>query len=321
MNRKMILEVNDLKVYYKTIHGSLKAVDGISFDLAEKEAFGIVGESGCGKTTAALSTMRLLPPNASIINGKILFDGNDIISMSNAEIRKIRWKKISMVFQSSMNALNPVIKIGDQIAEAILIHENISKKEAKERVNNLVQMVGIEPTRLNNYPHEFSGGMKQRAVIAMALACYPNILIADEPTTALDVIVQAKILKLLKDIQNETGIAIILITHDLSVVAETCDRVTVMYAGRIVEEASVSIVMRTPKHPYTQGLLNSFPNLIRLRTERLSFIPGAPPSLLSPPRGCRFYPRCNYRTEKCTKTEPELLNVGKDHKVACHLYN
>ena len=317
----MILRVEDLRINYVTRFGSLSAVDGVSFDLTEREAFGIVGESACGKTTVALSLMRLLPSNGHIQNGRILFSGKDIVRMSDPEIREVRWKGISMVFQSSMNALNPVIKIGDQIAEAISIHEEISKKEAKKRVSNLAEMVGIEPSRLANYPHEFSGGMRQRAVIAMALACNPRILIADEPTTALDVIVQAKILRLLKDIQAETGIAIILISHDLSIVSETSDRVAVMYAGKIVEEASVSLTMKTPKHPYTQGLLSSFPDLIRSRTERLGFIQGAPPNLRSLPSGCRFHPRCTFRMEKCMKVEPELLDLAKDHKVACHLYD
>jgi len=317
----MILEVKDLKVHYNTRHGTVKAVDNVSFDVDKKETLGIVGESGCGKTTTALSIMKLLPPNASIKDGEILFRGKDIIKISDSELRKIRWSEISMIFQSSMNALNPVIKIRKQIGEAILIHEKVPEEEVKKRTDNLAKLVGLEPSRFDSYPHEFSGGMKQRSVIAMSLACNPSILIADEPTTALDVIVQAKILKVINDIRNKTGVALIWVTHDLSVVAEVCDRVVVMYAGKIVEEASVQQLIKNPKHPYTQKMLNSFPSLSKPRTKRLSFIKGSPPNLLSPPSGCRFHPRCNYKMARCDNIEPEFVNVGKNHKVGCHLYN
>jgi peptide/nickel transport system ATP-binding protein len=317
----MILDVKDLRVYYNTRHGTVKAVDSVSFDLDKKEILGIAGESGCGKTTTVLSIMKLLPPNASIEGGEILFRGKDIIKISDSELRKIRWSEISMIFQSSMNALNPVIKIRDQIGEAILIHEKVPEEEVKKRTDNLAKLVGLQSSRFDSYPHEFSGGMKQRSVIAMSLACNPSILIADEPTTALDVIVQAKILKMINEIKKKTGVALIWVTHDLSVIAEVCDRVLVMYAGKIVEEARVQQLIENPKHPYVQKMLNSFPSLSKSRNERLSFIEGSPPSLLSPPSGCRFHPRCNYKTARCVDVEPEPVNVGKDHKVICHLYN
>jgi len=314
-----ILEIKGLKAYYETIKGYVKAVDDVSLRIKSKTAVGLVGESGCGKTTLALAVTRLLPSNGRVLGGSIFFNGKDILSISEREFRKeYRWKKISMVFQGAMNALNPVYRIGDQIAEAIIKHENVSKDEALERAKKLLSLVGIDPKRARSYPHELSGGMKQRTMIAMALACNPEFLIADEPTTALDVIVQAQVLKLIKSLQQELSLTLMLITHDLSVVAEICDYAAVMYAGKLVESADIVTIYKNPLHPYTKGLVNAFPS-IRGERKQLVSIPGAPPNLLNPPSGCRFHPRCPYAMEICRKEEPELVKVDEDHQVACHL--
>lgn len=315
----VILEIKGLKTYYETIKGYVKAVDDVSLRIRGKTAVGLVGESGCGKTTLALAVTRLLPSNGRVLGGSIFFNGKNILSLSEEEFRKeYRWKKISMVFQGAMNALNPVYRIGDQIAEAIIKHESVSKDEALERAKELLSLVGIDPERAKSYPHELSGGMKQRTMIAMALACNPEFLIADEPTTALDVIVQAQVLKLIKDLQRKLGLTLMLITHDLSVVAEICDYAAVMYAGKLVESADVVTIYKDPLHPYTKGLVSAFPS-IRGERKQLVSIPGAPPNLLNPPPGCRFHPRCPYAMEICGKEEPELVKVGEDHQVACHL--
>jgi len=314
-----LLEVHGLKTYFETTKGYVKAVDNVSFSLDKGDAFGLAGESGCGKTTTGLSIIKLLPSNGKILDGKIIFDGIDLISLPEEILRKnIRWKRISIVFQGAMNALNPVYTVGDQIMEAILTHEDISNEEAKERVIKLFELVGIDPSRINNYPFEFSGGMKQRAMIAMALACNPDIVITDEPTTALDVIVQAQVLKLLKSLKEELNLSLIMISHDLSVIAETCNKVAIMYAGKIVEMADVVRLFKNPLHPYSQGLMNSFPSLKGPRKKLIS-IPGSPPNLLSPPLGCRFHPRCQYALEKCKQEEPLLMEIDKGHYVACHL--
>ena len=314
-----LLEVHGLKTYFETTKGYVKAVDNVSFSLDKGDAFGLAGESGCGKTTTGLSIIKLLPSNGKILDGKIIFDGIDLISLPEEILRKnIRWKRISIVFQGAMNALNPVYTVGDQIMEAILTHEDISNEEAKERVIKLFELVGIDPSRINNYPFEFSGGMKQRAMIAMALACNPDIVITDEPTTALDVIVQAQVLKLLKKLKEELNLSLIMISHDLSVIAETCNKVAIMYAGKIVEMADVVRLFKNPLHPYSQGLMNSFPSLKGPRKKLIS-IPGSPPNLLSPPSGCRFHPRCQYALEKCKQEEPLLMEIDKGHYVACHL--
>ncbi len=314
-----LLEVHGLKTYFETTKGYVKAVDNVSFSLDKGDAFGLAGESGCGKTTTGLSIIKLLPSNGKILDGKIIFDGIDLISLPEEILRKnIRWKRISIVFQGAMNALNPVYTVGDQIMEAILTHEDISNEEAKERVIKLFELVGIDPSRINNYPFEFSGGMKQRAMIAMALACNPDIVITDEPTTALDVIVQAQVLKLLKSLKEELNLSLIMISHDLSVIAETCNKVAIMYAGKIVEMADVVRLFKNPLHPYSQGLMNSFPSLKGPRKKLIS-IPGSPPNLLSPPSGCRFHPRCQYALEKCKQEEPLLMEIDKGHYVACHL--
>lgn len=315
----MLLEVNDLKTYYYTLGGLVKAVDHISLVLSERETLGIVGESGCGKSTTALSIMRLLP-TYTITAGDVLLDGQNILNKSDEDFRKIRWKRISMVFQSAMNSLNPMFRIRDQITEAILVHEEISKKEALTRARDLMEMVRIDEARLNDYPHELSGGMKQRVVIAMALANYPSLVIADEPTTALDVVVQAQILQLIEDLQEKMGISLILITHDLAVVAGICEKVAVMYAGKIVEYGDVHTLFTKPKHPYTERMLNSFPSLSRSRHERVTSIPGDPPSLINPPSGCRFHPRCTHAQEVCKKEEPRMAEFGKGCTVLCHLY-
>ena len=281
---------------------------------------GLAGESGCGKTTLALSILRILPPGGTILGGKILLENANILTLNEQEMReKIRWKKISLVFQGAMNALNPVFNVGDQIVEAITTHEpGTSRSEAAERVRKLLGLVGIEASRLDNYPHELSGGMKQRAVIAMALACNPKLLIADEPGTALDVIVQAQTLKLLIKLQQELNLSMILITHDLSIIAETCQKLAIMYAGKLVEFGDVVVIFKEPIHPYTQGLISAFPDITGPRT-RMKSIPGSPPDLLYPPTGCRFHPRCTYALDICKKKEPILARIGKDHFIACHL--
>jgi peptide/nickel transport system ATP-binding protein len=314
------LEVKELKTYYHVLRGRVKAVDGVNFEVDKGEAMGLVGESGCGKTTIALSILKILPPGGKIEGGKIFFEGRDIVPLEDLEMREnIRWKGIAIVFQGAMNALNPVYKIGDQIAEAIITHEpDIEKAEAEERAKKLLELVGVEPSRANNYPHEFSGGMKQRAMIAMALACNPKLLIADEPGTALDVIVQAQVLKLLKELRKKLNIAMIVISHDLSIIADTCDKAAVMYAGKIVEYGNIVSIFKNPLHPYTQGLIGAFPSIKAPRSRMIS-IPGFPPDLLKPPTGCRFHPRCLYAMDICKKQEPAFLQIDRDKYVACHL--
>ncbi len=315
-----LLEVDNLLMYYVTDRGYVKAVDDVSFDVQKKESLGLAGESGCGKTSAALTILKLLPQNGRIMGGKINFGGQNILELSDSKFRKeIRWKKISMIFQGAMNALHPNYNIGHQIAEAVLEHESINKKEALERAGTLLELVGIEPSKVNRYPHELSGGMKQRAVAAMALACNPEMVIADEPTTALDVIVQAQVLKVMKELQSRLDLAWILISHDLSMIAETCTKVAIMYAGKIAEYGDVVHLFKEPLHPYTQKLISAFPSVMGQRTE-LASIPGFPPDLLSPPPGCRFHPRCPYAMEICKKKEPLLSKQGEKQYVSCFLY-
>ncbi len=314
-----LLEVRDLKMYYRTLRGHVRAVDSVSFEIERGKALGIAGESGCGKSSMASAILRLLPSNGAYHGGSVVMDGQDLLRMPEEQFRKeIRWKRISMVFQGAMNALNPVHRIGEQIVEAILNHEDVSRPEAVERAKDLLELVGINPHRFSEYPHEFSGGMKQRAVIAMALACHPDLIIADEPTTALDVMVQAQILKALGELRERLGLSMMLITHDLSVIAQTCDSVAIMYAGKIVEYGSVMDVYTNPLHPYALGLLGSFPNIKAERSEVRS-LPGYPPNLLAPPSGCRFHPRCPLADERCRHEEPLMENVGDNgHMVACH---
>lgn len=320
MEKMTVLDVQGLTTHYITLSGAVRAAEDVNFRIDKGEALGLAGESGCGKTTVALSILKILPPGGRIVGGKILFKGKDIIPMPEEEMRrKIRWKGISIVFQGAMNALNPVYRIGDQIIEAILTHEpETSKEEAKERTLKLLELVNIDPSRADNYPHEFSGGMRQRALIAMALACNPELLITDEPATALDVIVAAQVLKLLKELKQKLNLAMMLITHDLSIIAETCEKTAIMYAGKIVEYGPVIEIFKEPLHPYTQGLLSVFPG-IRAPKTRLVSIPGLPPDLIKPPNGCRFNPRCKYAMEICRQKEPPFIRVEKNHYVACHL--
>lgn len=295
----------------------MSAVDNVSFFIDKGVTFGIAGESGCGKTTMALSIMRILPDNGQIIDGQITLDGEDILAKTEDEMKKIRWKKVSMIFQYAMNAFNPVLKVGEQIAEAILSKENVRKEDAWNKARELFEVVGLDPSRVTDYPHEFSGGMKQRAIIAQALACNPKLVIADEPVTALDVIVQAKILKLLKELQKELHLAVILITHDLSVIAEICDQVGIMYAGKLMEMGSGEALFKRSKHPYTKKLIGAFPSVVGEK-KHLEFIPGTPPNLLNPPSGCRFHPRCYLAGRICETQEPSLVDYGNGHFSACH---
>jgi len=313
-----LLVVEDLKTYFSTGSGPVRAVDGVSFKLEHGEALGIAGESGCGKTTTALSLVRILPANAKIMSGSISLMGIDLVPKSDNALRRYRWREISIVFQGAMNALNPVRRIRDQIAEPIEERLGESPKAARKKAGDLLELVGIPRKRGDAYPHQLSGGMRQRAMIAMALACDPAIVIGDEPTTALDVMIQAQILELLEDLRRKLGLSLILITHDLSVIAETCDRVMVMYAGRVAEEGPVDEVFRRPRHPYTQKLMAAFPN-IHADRRTLDVIPGAPPDLRQPPPGCRFAPRCPFAMPVCREVvPPETTFSGV--RVACHLY-
>ena len=313
-----LLVVEDLKTYFSTGSGPVRAVDGVSFKVEHGEALGIAGESGCGKTTTALSLVRILPANAKIMSGSISLMGIDLVPKSDNALRRYRWREISIVFQGAMNALNPVRRIRDQIAEPIEERLGETPKAAHKRAGDLLELVGIPRKRGDAYPHQLSGGMRQRAMIAMALACDPAIVIGDEPTTALDVMVQAQILELLEDLRQKLGLSLILITHDLSVIAETCDRVMVMYAGRIAEEGPVDEVFRRPRHPYTQKLMAAFPN-IHADRRTLDVIPGEPPDLRQPPPGCRFSPRCPFVMPVCREVvPPETTFSGV--RVACHLY-
>ncbi len=315
-----LLEVQNLTTHYRILRGWVRAVEDVSFKVEQGEALGIAGESGSGKSTIALSLLRILPAGGHIRKGRIIFNGQDLVSLSESEMRKFRWKGISIVFQGAMNAMNPVYKVGEQIGEAIKIHEDdVTGADVRERVAKLLETVGIEPSRADNYPHEFSGGMRQRALIAMALAANPSLLIGDEPGTALDVIVQAQTLKLLRDLKDRLGLSMIMISHDLSIIAETCDKVAIMYAGKIVEYGDAISVFKNPLHPYTQGLIRAFPS-IKGEKVRLSSIPGQPPDLLNPPPACRFNPRCPYVMDVCKQREPLLQENEKGHLVACHLY-
>lgn len=314
-----LLEVKNLRTYFKTSKGTSKAVDGVSFDLDYGQCLGIVGESGCGKTTTALSICQLLPKEGYIEGGEILLEGVDYAKLSEEEIRKHRWEDVSIIFQGAMNAFNPVKKVGWQIAEACMLHEGMSKEDAKRRAEDLFEMVGIARERVNQYPHEFSGGMKQRAMIAMALACNPKLIIGDEPTTALDVMIQAQILELLEKLRKELNMGMILITHDLSILGETCDKIAVMYAGKIVELGSVEDIFKSPKHPYTKKLLACFPNIEDEKKVVPEGIPGYPPTLIDPPLGCRFCDRCDLAYERCKNHEPEFIQIENGHFVSCHL--
>ena len=314
-----VLQVKDLKTQFFTDDGVVQAVDGVSFDLHPGETLGIVGESGCGKSVTALSILRLIQEPGRIVGGQILFKGSDIVAMSEEDVREIRGKDIAMIFQDPLSSLNPVLTVGFQIEEAMEAHEKVAGKVALSRAVQLLKQVRIPAaeSRVNDYPHQFSGGMRQRAMIAMGLANKPSILIADEPTTALDVTVQAQILELLRDLNRDLKTAIILITHNMGVVAGLCTRVLVMYAGRIVEQGPVERIFKNPQHPYTWSLLRSIPRLDSDRHERLLSIEGLPPDLIKPPKGCRFNPRCQFRIDKCLHDDPPLMDVGPDQDAAC----
>ncbi|MCX7885109.1 MAG: ABC transporter ATP-binding protein [Caloramator sp.] len=317
-----LLTVKNLKTYFYTDEGIVKAVDDISLKINRGETLCIVGESGCGKSITAMSILRLIPnPPGKIESGEIIFEGKDLLKLSNDEIRIIRGNKISMIFQEPMTSLNPVFTIGNQIIEAIMLHQNLDKKEAVKKAVEALKLVGIPRAEgiINSYPHELSGGMRQRAMIAMAMACNPTLLIADEPTTALDVTIQAQILDLMRKLKKETKTSIMMITHDLGVVAEMADFVIVMYAGKVVEEAEVIELFKNPKHPYTLGLLESKPQ-IHVEKEKLYSIPGQVPDSINLPNGCYFYPRCEKAIKICKEVMPSLKEIGKGHKVACHLY-
>lgn len=316
-----MLQIKDLHVQFSTYGGRVQAVRGVSFDLHKGETLAIVGESGCGKSVTSQSIMRLIPtPPGRITSGSILFKGQDLTKLSEKKMRDIRGADISMIFQDPMTALNPTLRVGEQIAENIMQHENISKEKAKEKAFEMLELVGIPnpKERLKQYPHEFSGGMRQRIVIAMALVCNPEVLIADEPTTALDVTIQAQILELFKDIQQKTDVSIVLITHDLGVVAQVADRVAVMYAGKIVEIGTRRDIFYTPQHPYTKGLLRSVPRLDLYESELVP-IAGSPPDLFAPPSGCSFAPRCPYVMEVCDRMYPASTKLKESHQVHCWL--
>lgn len=314
-----LLEMRGLRTCFRTDEGLVTAVDGISLCINKGEILGVVGESGCGKSVMSLSIMRLIAdPPGKIVDGEILFEGDDILRKSEAEMRKMRGKDISMIFQEPMTSLNPIFTVGDQIKEAIMAHEKVSDREARKKGIEMLKLVGIPSPehRFDDYPHQMSGGMRQRVMIAMALSCNPKLLIADEPTTALDVTIQAQILELMLKLNEELGTAIMLITHDLGVIAETVERVIVMYAGKIVESADVRSIFASPQHPYTVGLLGSVPRLDQ-ECERLNVIEGMVPSPLAFPRGCRFNPRCSYAEDICREMEPQLVAMDDGHQVSC----
>ena len=318
-----LLSVRNLKTYFYTDEGVVRAVDGLSYDLHKGETLGIVGESGCGKSVHALSIMRLIPtPPGKIVEGEIWFEGRDLLKLTDEEMRRIRGNRIAMIFQEPMTSLNPVLTIGEQIAEAVMLHQKLDRRAAWERAIEMLERVKIPLARerVKDYPHQFSGGMRQRVMIAMALSCNPSILIADEPTTALDVTIQAQILDLIRELQQEFHMAVIMITHNLGVVAEMCDNVVVMYAGKPVERTDVRRIFGDPKHPYTWGLLHSVPKLSE-RRERLIPIEGQPPSLIDLPPGCAFAPRCPFAMEICVQENPPDYPVGPDHTAKCYLYS
>ena len=313
----MLLSVRDLKIHYKTPLGPVKAVDGISFDVPQGKVVGIVGESGCGKTTAVRSLLRVMPPVAVFAGGEVIFDGTDILKLSERRMNDLRWRDIAYIPQSAMNALDPVWRVGDQIVEVLRKRGNMSKTEARARSEDLFAMVGLEKNRLRDYPHQFSGGMRQRVSIALALALNPRLVIADEPVTALDVIIQRQVLDTFAKLQREFGLSVVLVTHDISVVAYVCDFVVVMYAGKVVEKGPVRDVLTAPSHAYTIGLYNAFPELSADDDRELSPIEGGPPRLLNPPEGCRFRARCPFAIEVC-KLEPPEVQVGPGHTALCH---
>ncbi len=320
-----LVTIEDLAVEYVTATRTVRAVDGVSLTIGRAEVVGLAGESGCGKSTMANAIMQLLRPPARLAAGKVVFDGQDLVALNEEQLRRFRWRNVSMVFQSAMNALNPVMRVGDQFVDMMKAHEHISKSAALDEAGRLLEVVGIDRRRLRSYPHQLSGGMRQRVIIAMALALRPELVIMDEPTTALDVVVQREILQQIRDLQAELGFAVLFITHDLSLLLELAHRVDIMYAGEIIESASAAELRTAPKHPYTIGLIESFPPLLG-KLERLTGIHGSPPDLSAPPSGCRFHPRCPHcRPENATlyarqtTEQPVLREVSPGHLVACHL--
>lgn len=317
MSEQPLLSLQDLTMVYQTRQGPVSAIDGVSFDLRQGETMGLVGESGCGKTSIAMTLLKLIPDNAHILRGRILLDGQDLVPMGERQIQDVRWKRIAMVFQAAMNALDPVYRVGEQIIEAIERHEpQIKLSEARERVEYLFGLVGIDGGMIDRYPHEFSGGMRQRAVIAMALACMPSVIIADEPTTALDVIVQDQVLRELRNVQRTLNMSMIYISHDVAVIAEVSEKIGVMYAGRLAELARSNEIFKRPRHPYTAALMSAFPSILGPKL-RLSGLGGEPPDLLYPPPGCRFHPRCPYASDICRAEAPPFSFIGQNHQVAC----
>lgn len=313
-----LLTITDLNVDYASQRGNVRAVDNVSFSIRKGEIFGLAGESGCGKSTTAFAICRLLRPPAQITSGSIRLNGTELTNLSDASFDKVRWSKLSIVLQSAMNNLNPVIRIGEQLADAILAHVPMNKFQLHERLRELLNLVDLPEDRIRSYPHELSGGMRQRVVIAMALALNPDLIIMDEPTTALDVVIQDGIIRKVLELQKRFEFSVMFISHDLPLMLQICNRIGVMYAGKLIEVSDVETIMNQPSHPYTKGLLESFPSLHGER-RRLRGVPGYPPDLITPPSGCRFHPRCPYVVPSCNVTEPPLRSIGKS-VVACHLF-
>jgi peptide/nickel transport system ATP-binding protein len=313
-----VLTVKNLSTYFKTEKGIAKAVENVSFSVKKGEMLGLIGESGCGKTTVAQSILRLIEYPGKVVSGEVDLGGSNLLKAKDTELESLRWKEISVIPQSAMNALNPVYTVGDQIMEAILIHEDFTKQQAMKRTQELLELVGIDGNRWKSYPHEFSGGMKQRVAIAMALACNPKLVISDESTTGLDVLTQAQVIALIKKLQKELDLSVILISHDLPMVTAICDRIAIMYAGKIIEWADTKDILGDARHPYARGLLNATPDLAHPDREVVS-IPGSVPNLVNPPKGCRFAPRCQFAMDRCTHEVPELKEVKDGHFSACFL--
>jgi len=319
MSSKNVLSVQDLKLYYRTRKGVVRALEEINFNLDKEDVLAVVGESGCGKSTLARALVRVLPRNIHTYEGKIILDGRNVMELGEEAFRReVRWRKISIVFQGAMNSFNPVYRIGQQVAEPLMIHDHVEKKEALKKARQLMELMGMPGVFAERYPFELSGGMKQRAAIAMALITNPEIVILDEPTSALDVLTQANIINLLKRIKNEFRLSYVFITHDLGLASELANKVAVIYAGKMVELSSADVFYTEPKHPYSRGLIASVPTLTTDR--KPEFISGAPPSLIDPPSGCRFHPRCRFAWDKCSAEEPGMFKVGEDHLVRCWLY-
>lgn len=314
----VLLKVRDLHTYYYLPFGAVQAVDGVSFNLKERETLGMAGESGCGKTTLAFSILRLIKPPGKIVAGEILFKRKKILELDQNQLRNLRWQELSIVFQQSMYTLNPMMRISDQMVEAVTLHTDLEPSDAKIKAGKLLELVGLEKSRLRNYPHELSGGMRQRVIIAMALICEPDLVILDEPTTALDVVVQHKIIQLIDSLKKRLNLSVIWITHDLSVLSEVADRIAVMYAGKIAEIGEASHILSHPNHPYSKALLDAVP-VIDKPNQELNSIPGSPPNLVNPPNGCRFSPRCKYSIKICQKTSPKQAKTSRGY-IECHLW-